>query len=343
MGRLSSISRELGWSLKLTGQSTPKESRSPSHTSSNLPSTIHDLLPALSRVGRAGASSATFTPSFSDLQALMRPPVPDSTDTESIITQIISTARSIVSVFVPLLHREKASKDFTPDQLKQLQMRARVNLGIVESISIFMMSSWCNEHELKRLEMMEGKAFPAAIVLDCSRGLLLSDGEYSHTNSRPRHKRTNQANGRKSGHKRPHRRGDSLEDLRRRRAGSPPTDVESTPQTSSGSSSSEGTPVSPHRNHKPLSTPSVSTGSRLRRATRESKQSDSTSAGNHCTIGFNETGAIAKTVEAVETGVDVGADVMKGVVLFSESKEGWWMYISVMCSVVVALLMGYIG
>jgi len=87
----------------------------------------------------------------------------------------------------------------------------------------------------------------------------------------------------------------------------------------------------------------VSTGSRLRRATRESKQSDSTSAGNHCTIGFNETGAIAKTVEAVETGVDVGADVMKGVVLFSESKEGWWMYISVMCSVVVALLMGYIG
>ena len=273
----------------------------------------------------------------------MRAPGADTAEDESVVTQVLHCVQSMLAIALPFLRRRRTSNGLTSDQRLQLQIRARVNLGVVESLSMLMMSSWHNESERKRLEfLLQGRDVPAPLVLDRSRGVLSSKGLGTNNGPVTAPRTVKRKDKLKASVKGLGWRNDSLEDLRRRRAGSPPTDVEDTSHTSAESTSSEITSFARPRNPDPP-TPPMSDKHRPRRTDRRRTDSDEIPVYEKETIGFNETGRMAKTIEAVEVGVDVSKDILEGVVLFSESKEGWWMYVSVMCSVVVALLMGYIG
>jgi hypothetical protein len=209
---------------------------------------------------------------------------------------------------------------------------------------MLMMSSWHNGSERKRLEtLLQGTDIPAPLVLDCSGGLLSSKRVRTDTSATTARRRSKKRTMSKTSSRSPAWRNDSLEDLRRRRAGSPPTDVgDDTSQTSTDSPSSANTSFAKPRDRDPP-TPPLSDKHRPSHTSRQRRDSGDVPIYEKGTIGFNETGPMAKTMEAVETGAHISKDILEGVVLFSESREGWWMYVSVMCAVVVALLMGYIG
>jgi len=329
----------------LIAKSTPKHSKSPSHATSNLSFTLHNLLPAMSKIGHLNNPPATnFSPSFSDLQSLLQCPLPDQSRPESLFGRIISAIRSVIASAMPFTLRGEPSSPLTPDQLRQLQTVARVNLGLVESISMLVMSSWCNEHERDRLErILAGVSVAAPIVLECSRGLSspeTADHKAQKLQSRGRQRSDRgrlvvKGNG---------WRDDSLEDLRRRRAGSPPTDIDEGPNPSASSSSSGTYPVTNERPSNGLSTAPLSNGSRrlpagLRRSSLDRPILTTDARSDFNSPAFSDEEALTQAAEVRDIRMAVETDVLGSVVLYSESKEGWWMYVAVIGSVLIALVM----
>ena len=315
----------------------PKQRRALTHTP-DLPSIVHHLLPAFAS---PDSTQPTFTPVLSDLQRLFDLPVDDRGHTS--LTDLYQTLRGLFAPYVPWLRAGPAGHPADPsrERVRELQLRARVNLGVIESLSLLLMSTWSTEREQRRLgKLVEGRNVPAPIIIDCR----LPDEEEEPDDARSGAERRRRIERKTSSMSKvtQWKRQDSMEDLRRARGGSPVSTVGSI------------TPQEPAEERRPPTPPSSGPGSaesmaraasavpsngQLRRPVRTRSLDHETGEPNRMQSrsGVSSDGEDERPF-AEDSSKDL--DLMRDAVMLSESREGWWMYMVILGAIVVAIAFG---
>ena len=279
------------------------------------------------------------TPALNDLRSLFE--LPDDGGPRISVSGIYHTARTALAPYVPFLRPIPAGA--SPEHVRQLQLRARVDLGVIESLSLMFIETWNTERERRRLEkLLQGQNVPTPIIIDCR----LLDSEAEQAEARRAAERRQRVERKTSSLSKVQewKRQDSMEELRRARGGSPV----STPDTV--------TPLEPTAQRRPPTPPSSGPGSRdgvprttsaepafegiRRRVSRRSRDDE---------IGVTDRGR-SRSLESTEELDDrivaqkgLGGDdlyPMRDLMLLSEQKEGWWMYFAIMGATVVAIAFG---
>jgi hypothetical protein len=379
----------------------PRSDKSARHDK-DLPHIVHALLPSLSTLGSPETTApSSFTPSLPDLETLLTV-APDDRFFD-LITKLVTLIVDKSLSLIPLLKWKRHA--VSREHLRQLQLRARVNLGIVESVSMMVIVSWRMQKERGDMEqLLKGETFlpitalaHGYLPLDLAgfssfiQGVKAESSKTHKSRTKPR-----AGSGRR----------DSIEELERRRGGSPPARraahlsgrakpgvvqsaraaaLSRTTRHSVGSDPSErhqdGTfineafmaprqrqavttghqPPLSHRDSRDSSDTSVpdpvprrhrrrSTSSdvsplqrprSMSHGTKKSIRSQSPSSVGSETRGLLPRGIIGPVDQAVsEMGGYQKERVGEKVVLLSEDRRGWWMYLSVLGCAIVAVLLG---
>lgn len=186
----------------------------------------------MGQLGRATIlSSPSFTPVLPDLCDILRlnpfPPAPN------LLSLLLASTRRLLRIVSPFKSFELKP---SPEDFGQLQVRARLALGVVEAISMTLMTLWTVERENARLSaQFNGGTSPPLIVINSASSLdsppvvkpAASASNVvlpSPSTTRKRRRRLNGIHLKDSGHRQSQVEGwheASLDELERRRGGSP--------------------------------------------------------------------------------------------------------------------------
>jgi hypothetical protein len=163
--------------------------------------TLSTLLPLLPELSGTSQPDLTFTPTLYDLEQILAssPTIPETT----LLQLLVSIARNLVIGFISLfawtylfipIHMSRPIAKYLPmpdrselsiADVERIKLRARVDLGCVESLSSMVMGIWRDQRDLTHLKAETAEigngGVKKVIVLDCSKVDFGLDSDDEHS------------------------------------------------------------------------------------------------------------------------------------------------------------------
>ena len=289
---------------------------------STIPTILHDLLPRIPNL-LAPNTHPSYALTLPDLTLLLSP-VP-ILPTPSLVSHLISVVLSLSPFRAP------QDISYSRAEVKQRELHARANLAMAETVGWVMIGALRLGQSAKPVAADGGRRSHHL----AERGPLDEEGEERLIAEEPR----GVPNGRRPSSEDEVDREKTIEDLERRRGGSPPT-------TRRHRSSDVPDPIQ-ERSSNQIRERSPTVQKTHRRQLDDDQDDDDEYDFDDEDALTEDEGILERAVrkgdETMRRGKDLIMEEAQDMVLLSENQDGWGMYVSMVAVVALALVLGMIG